>query len=127
MVTSVATAAAAPVVTPAIPAVVAGQPFQMRPGGRVRLPGGELLQFVAVLDDSRCPPGVTCIWAGQATVQFRANDSADLSIVLSPAVGEGQVGTTRLRVLGLEPRSGAVQSKDAVVSLVADVPDSGSR
>ena len=107
--------------------MVTGQPFQMRPGGRVRLPGGELLQFVAVLDDSRCPPGATCIWAGQATVQFRVNGRADLSIVLSPAVGEGQVGTTRLRVLGLEPRSGAVESIDAVVSLVADAAAGGAR
>lgn len=50
--------------------VVAGQPFSISPGEHVTLPDRATLHYVGVLDDSRCPPDVQCIRAGDATVAF---------------------------------------------------------
>ena len=31
------------------------------------------IEFVKVLDDSRCPPDVNCVWAGNAKVQIKVS------------------------------------------------------
>ena len=50
--------------------VPTGQPIAMSPGQQVALPDGARLRYVEVADDSRCRPGVQCIWAGDAKVVF---------------------------------------------------------
>jgi len=46
------------------------QEFTLRPGQQKSLFGGKLkVKFVEVTDDSRCPTGVDCIWAGNAVVK----------------------------------------------------------
>lgn len=52
------------------PGVVAGQPFPISPGEHVALPDRSRLHYVELVDDSRCPPDVHCIRAGDATVAF---------------------------------------------------------
>lgn len=47
-----------------------GQPFTMQPGERVSLPGDASLRYLRVANDSRCPPDVQCIRAGDADVLF---------------------------------------------------------
>ena len=42
----------------------------MRPGDRVTLPDRSELRYVDVVTDSRCPPEVRCVWAGDAEVAF---------------------------------------------------------
>jgi hypothetical protein len=45
-----------------------GQEVTLTPGQSVSLTGEPLkVQFVKVVNDSRCPKGVQCIWAGQVT------------------------------------------------------------
>ena len=51
-------------------AVVDGTDFSMRPGDRVTLPDRSVLRYVEVTTDSRCPPEVRCVWAGDAEVAF---------------------------------------------------------
>ncbi|HIK15430.1 MAG TPA: hypothetical protein IGS53_09135 [Leptolyngbyaceae cyanobacterium M33_DOE_097] len=50
------------------------------------------VRFLNVSNDSRCPIGVQCPWAGQATVVIRVekNDSAlgDFSLILNAASQE---------------------------------------
>ena len=49
-------------------AIVDGTDFSMRPGDRVTLPDRSVLRYVDVVTDSRCPPEVRCVWAGDAEV-----------------------------------------------------------
>jgi hypothetical protein len=46
------------------------QDFSMQVGERVTLSDRTALHYVGVGNDSRCPPGVQCIWAGDAEAQF---------------------------------------------------------
>ena len=53
-----------PTSPPNIPTL--GQPFEVRGGERVNLQDEKLwVKFIAVLEDSRCPRTVVCVWAGQ--------------------------------------------------------------
>jgi hypothetical protein len=51
-------------------AIVDGTDFSMQPGERVTLPDRSVLRYVEVNTDSRCPPEVRCVWAGDAEVAF---------------------------------------------------------
>lgn len=42
----------------------------MSHGQQIGLPDGARLRYVGVADDSRCPPGVQCIRAGDANAVF---------------------------------------------------------
>jgi hypothetical protein len=62
----------------------------LAPGERVIARGPDLaVRFAGVSEDSRCPEGVTCVWAGRAVVQVE--------------VGDGEAPTVPLEVGG-EPR-----------------------
>lgn len=51
---------------------VIGKPFFLEPGRSALLDeGGFSLVLQAVLGDSRCPLDVTCVWAGEASVELR--------------------------------------------------------
>lgn len=76
------------------PGVSPGREFELELSQAVRIAGTDLkLRFEAVEQDSRCPADVTCVWAGNASV--------NLSLV-----GTGCDTLLRLNT-SLEPRSGA--------------------
>ena len=53
--------------------VVPKTPFILPYGGEVSLQDGKVrLRFDQVLEDSRCPEGAQCIWAGQVRAQLHA-------------------------------------------------------
>ena len=69
-----------------------GRTVEVRAGREVTIGAGGLkLRFVAVREDSRCPEGVQCVWAGNARVAVR----------LSRA--RGKVATVELNTM-TEPR-----------------------
>lgn len=72
--------------------VADGAPFQMDAGDNVRLADGSALRYERILTDSRCPPNVKCVWAGDAILAF----------VWTPKGAESQ--SFELHT-GLEPRS----------------------
>lgn len=48
------------------------QKFTLRPKQQKSLFAGKLkVQFVEVMEDSRCPEGVNCVWAGNAKVKIK--------------------------------------------------------
>ena len=58
-----------------------GEPFELRFGQRVHLADAPLdVEFLTVQEDSRCPIGVTCVWAGRCTV----------TLALTPEGQDGQ-------------------------------------
>lgn len=50
------------------------QEFKIEYGQKVTLTKEAItIQFTQLLEDSRCPKGVDCIWAGNAKIQIRVN------------------------------------------------------
>jgi hypothetical protein len=111
-------------------------------GQRYRLDDGSTLRFLNVVNDSRCPVGVTCVWAGTATVsvQFSAPDAreaADLLLVLPGGAGPDDVDAHlpvdtlgyRITLVRLEPAPTAnapsgpnATNAKATVSVVRPIP-----
>jgi hypothetical protein len=51
---------------------------EVRQGNERKVEGSDLkISFLSVVDDSRCPEGVKCIWAGNAKVRMSARNSKD--------------------------------------------------
>ena len=53
-----------------------GRPFEMKPAETVTIQGVRLT-FDGVTDDSRCPTGAQCVWAGDAAAWFNLENSPD--------------------------------------------------
>jgi hypothetical protein len=60
--------------------------FTLERGASVEVAPGVTVAFEAV-DDSRCPPGVQCVWAGKLSYRFsiRRGSEAPETFTLSPA------------------------------------------
>lgn len=59
--------------------VADGHSVQLLPGDSARLADGSTLRFERVISDSRCPPDVQCIWAGDAQLLLHWQPSAAIS------------------------------------------------
>ena len=79
-----------------------GDGFRMTLGREVVLPDDSRLRYLRLASDSRCPPEVRCVWAGDAIVEF----------AWTPASGAAQ--SFELHT-GLEPRSHAVGNRRLVL------------
>ncbi len=44
---------------------------------------GTFLQFARVLEDSRCPPDTTCVWAGELVVEMRLHGEVSTTFDLT--------------------------------------------
>ena len=56
------------------------QPFAMRPGSVID--GSSVaMEYLGIVDDSRCPADVTCIWAGEVSVAFAYVDEGGRTTV----------------------------------------------
>ena len=60
------------------------------PGESASLPDG-LLRYVRLVGDSRCPPDVQCVWAGDASIELEwrpgTGASRTLTLHLNPQAG----------------------------------------
>jgi len=75
--------------------VAANKPetFKLRTGQQRSAAKGELkIKFISVVEDSRCPVGVNCIWAGNARIKVKATDSNGRSKEMVMNTGEGPQG-----------------------------------
>lgn len=82
-----------------------GQAFTLLPGQRITLPDDATLRYLQVTADSRCPPDVQCIRAGDADVAFEfvPASGAPISIILNtPEAPNAPIGDWQLRLLALE-------------------------
>jgi len=54
-----------------------GKPFTLKVGESASFEGGKLvMKFVSVPEDSRCPKGEQCVWAGNARVVLEVSKPA---------------------------------------------------
>jgi len=72
----------------------------------IRIPLGETakigdatVKFVQVLEDSRCPLDVTCIWAGRARVQLEVALKDKEAVQKVVIIGQTRPGESRNQVL----------------------------
>ncbi len=70
--------------------VADGGTVALLPGESASLPDG-LLRYVRLVGDSRCPPDVQCVWAGDAEIQVRwqaaGGRAQDAALHTSPLQG----------------------------------------
>ncbi len=83
-----------------------GQQFSIRPGKQVTLADHGSLRYVRLVNDSRCPPGVNCIWAGDAEVAFEWTPTAGALQAFSLHTGKDPkqqaIGARKLTLVSLE-------------------------
>jgi hypothetical protein len=91
----------------------AGREFKVRAGHVVTLAGENLrIRFASVAEDSRCPAGVNCVWAGNAEVLIEVGAKGvrgkKVLRLSTSAVGRGVVEGKYLRytvkLVGLSPQ-----------------------
>ena len=105
-----------------------GQEFNLRAGQQAAVEGKRLkVRFVRVLNDSRCPVDVTCVWAGNAEVLIEVEDRGSRTrLKLNtqggdkfPKEGRHHQYIIELVALGPNPRnSSRKKATDYVVTLV---------
>lgn len=102
------------------PAVeVPGQTSQVEvaPGGVIQYGCCDVLQFLEVLEDSRCPADVTCVWEGQVRVSLHhhsRDQTLELSLPGDPVVYiESAVGVPERTVQLTDATAGA----DPIITL----------
>lgn len=84
--------------------------LELRLGESLELPASVgRISFEAVLEDSRCPRGVQCVWAGNARLLFRVAEGeatvGDFELDTNPERGAGFAALPglELRLMGLDP------------------------
>ena len=104
-----------------------GEPFSIAVGKSVivRDSGQITITFEAVREDSRCPNGTTCVWAGDAAVELIATDTegSPYRIILhthATLEREVEFDGHLLRLLNVEPypRDGSTIEPDQYIALL---------
>ena len=84
--------------------ITPGQAFTMAVGEKVALPDAATLRYAGIANDSRCPPGVQCVRAGDADVLFDFAGSPASRITLNTERKlSADIGAWRLQLLDLAP------------------------
>lgn len=80
-----------------------GEEFKIEFGKQLTIPAeGINIQFNDVLVDSRCPEGVTCVWAGNAEIIIQLNDTeGNLNTYETPK--QIQISEYKIQLLSLNP------------------------
>ena len=73
--------------------IAAGESVSIRQGETVRLPDGATLRYVTVTQDSRCPPDVQCIRAGDADIEFAFTTAGGTATTVTPNLPEAPTAT----------------------------------
>lgn len=90
----------------------------LHPGERTSLSQDTVLRYLGTENDSRCPPDVQCVWAGDALVRLRLERPAgvqDVELHTADAA-PGAAGQWRIQLLRLDrgPSPAATLRIDAV-------------
>lgn len=85
-----------------------GEEFSISPGQKAEISDSGLeITFNKVLEDSRCPKGVECVWEGNGRVEISVNrqgyetEIKELNTTLES--GQTETGKFRIRLLELLP------------------------
>lgn len=83
-----------------------GEAFKIKNGETLTFENEKLeLTFEELLEDSRCPEGATCVWAGNARIMLRVNDlETELNTYLDPKITDLSEYTVELISLNPYPK-----------------------
>jgi len=103
-----------------------GQEFELKINQDAAIEGeGLAVVFESVLEDSRCPEGVDCIWSGNAKIRIRSNKQkhAPAPIELNTNVGPKSSSYLdyEIKLVALKPRPKAdkpLQSNEYKAALI---------
>ena len=112
-----------------------GEEFQMRIGQRVKVSGTHLfIDFIDVLEDTRCPADLLCGWAGNATLNLdltwkgRQPNSVLVNTTSGPAQAEIRRFIVKLVKLEPLPLVGRpIDRADYVATLIVTEDDDPDR
>lgn len=63
-----------------------GEPFDLAVGeGALSRDGRTAIHFTRVVGDSRCPPDVVCVWAGEARIELEVVHPVGVPTIASPS------------------------------------------
>ena len=88
--------------------VADGSEIRLGLGESTRLADGSRLRYLRLLNDSRCPPDVQCVWAGDAEIALRwqpaGGRAQDLSLHTSNVRGSNnaRIGDRRVTLVALD-------------------------
>lgn len=71
------------------------QSLSLKLGAQAKLADGSHLTYVSLVNDSRCPPNVQCIWSGDAEIELRwepkgSGAAKTFSLHTHPLQGKGE-------------------------------------
>ena len=102
--------------------VTLSQQFKLKVGQEVLVKeAGFKLSLNAVVEDSRCPAGVNCVWAGNGKVSLKLSrakgETASLELNTSAWPKSGTYRGYEVKLVSLDPypQKGSTISKDAYV------------
>jgi len=98
-----------------------GEDFDIKFGKNITIPHENIsILFKDVLEDSRCPEGATCIWAGNAKIAILLNETeVDLNTYLEPR--QSRISSYSIDLISVKPypKVGVeVKKDDYVVKLL---------
>ena len=104
-----------------------GEPIRLELGGRATSPH-DVMQFVSVTEDSRCPEYTNCIWEGQVGIQLSIGKDGRESVKLAlhpeqPEAAQQSLGGYIYRLQKVEPYPKAGQNirmEDYVITVVVE-------
>ena len=113
--------------TPHERGVALGQEFAIKFGEQVLLAGGDVrITFAEILEDSRCPSNVQCIWQGNAKLRLNFANTRNNS-TRSAEINTTQLSVTQdlnptdydIKIVALnDPRAANTGSRDYVATLI---------
>jgi hypothetical protein len=94
----------------ALTAVQVDQEFQLRRGQEVTIQGTNLkIKFVSVLEDSRCPEDVDCVWQGNGKVKLELKEAKKnfISVIVNTGIAPKEVGYNKytIKLVKLSPNN----------------------
>ena len=88
------------------------RPVTLGVGESFELPDGSVLEFVGLVEDSRCPADAMCIWQGQAVLQFALDGQRFKTTFTGPDDEVVVVAGWAVQVLDVQPYPLASQPHD---------------
>jgi hypothetical protein len=77
---------------------------------------GFRLKFVAVLEDSRCPEGANCFWAGvariQVTIETKSGDATTVELATIEENQNVEMAGYRIHLVKLDPKPSAEKAPE---------------
>jgi hypothetical protein len=81
-------------------------------GDTIDLPDGTVLEFVELVEDSRCPADAMCIWQGHARLLFKHDGDPFVVTFVGADNSSVMLGAYGLQVLDVQPYPLASQPHD---------------